>query len=211
MQLTITRHKGKDGGKMRNMRSLNTSVLLNPFCQRETAKNIICSECYAKGIIHQYNKCKFKSWALNTKLLSENVLDYKELPAIRAGELFRLHSMGELMNLTHYENFLRIAEKNPKIKFALWSKRADIIRKVSTVPENIILIYSTPKINGVPRIPAKFHKVFTVYNASYALKKRVDVNCDAECLTCRLCYDRETTGTINEVLKSEAHLYRRGL
>ena len=209
MRLTITRHSANEGGKMRNMRSINTSVTSNPFCQRKVSKDIICSECYAKAIVHQYNKCKFISWENNTKILSEKLMDMSELPTIRKGAIFRFHSFGELINMTHLRNFFRISNKNPNVTFALWSKRKDIIKKAVDVPENLILIYSTPKINGEPVLPEGYHKVFTVFTAKYAMDNGIHINCSADCLDCRQCYYRVTTETINEVLKSEAHLYHK--
>jgi hypothetical protein len=208
MRLTITR---KHTGKMAGMTSLNTHVLNNPFCQRQVKANIICSQCYAKAIVHQYSDCDFKSWIDNGKLLSERLLKYSEIPNFRNKEVMRFHSFGELFNEIHLRNFIRIARNNSGIMFALWSKRADLIRDCKEpVPFNMILVYSTPRINGKARLPKGYHKVFTVFNAKYAMKNSIDINCSAKCIDCLLCYSRETTDTINEVLKSEAHFYGEG-
>ena len=204
--LNITR---KHSGKMKGMVSINTHVHENPFCMRRVNQNVICSQCYAKGIIDQYHTCDFKVWRENGQLLKSSLL--KSVPKLNSLAV-RFHSFGELFNVTHLRNFIKVAEANPLTRFALWSKRSNLIRKCKDeFPDNLVRVYSTPEINGEPVIPEGFNKVFTVYSAEYALANSVDINCgDKDCIDCLICYGFDTPSVVNEVLKKEQHLMRRG-
>ena len=62
---------------------------------------------------------------------------------------FRFNAHGELINLTHLENLVRIAKKNPHCNFALWTKRNDLIVKYFKTrdkPKNFILVYSNQRL-----------------------------------------------------------------
>ena len=207
MKLTVTR---VHTGKMEGMKSLNTHTINNPFCQRKVKSNVICAHCYVGEVVARHPENDFHTWINNGIILSTRLLEDNEVPKFRNKEIMRFHSFGELFNEIHLRNFIAIACKNPQIIFTLWSKRANIVKKCKNdISDNLVMIYSTPTINGVPKIPAGFHKVFTVFTAKHAMKNGVDINCQGKCIECRICYNRSTTRLVNEVLKSEAHLYHQ--
>lgn len=112
----------------------------------------------------------------------------------------RFHGHGELINDTHFLNLCDIAESNGHCTFALWTKRVDIVRpNRHHVPENMILVYSNPKIDSVLEKPPRgFHRVFNNVTKQY----RGDANCTGQkCIDCQLCYKFDTTSVIVEHVK----------
>ena len=113
---------------------------------------------------------------------------------------FRFHGHGELINMTHLWNFVQIARANPQTTFALWTKRKDFIKKMMTQqkytsipsgkPNNMILIYSNPKINCVQIEPPRFFdKVFN----NVSVKGYKNENCTGQkCIECLACYKKDS-------------------
>jgi|ETNvirnome_2_300_1030623.scaffolds.fasta_scaffold12382_3 hypothetical protein len=183
-------------GKMQHIPAINTNTLTNPFCIKMHAGSLgtpysplnsdnpgcICVHCYSHEQLNGYRKNCAPVWQRNSDLLSGSVLSDDQIPVINSHS-FRFHGHGELLNSTHYFNFCRIARKNPKCTFALWTKRRDI--KSSVRPDNLILIYSNPTIDKVMhKPPVGFDKVF---NNTSSLTKAD--NCSGrKCIECLKCY-----------------------
>jgi len=196
--LKITNHK--DTGKLAGFKSLNTSVAKNTFCQKMREKDSICRKCYAANMEKAYKNLRINIQS-NSEILSTRILNRQELP--RVNDLaFRFHSTGELINDTHFLNFINIALDNPATRFVLWSKRNDIIQRVLkmvSLPDNFKLIYSNPKMNSKDIKPPKhFTKVFSVYNKD---TKRKDINCSQKCIDCMVCYSDNNVTNIRELVK----------
>jgi hypothetical protein len=135
----------------------------------------------------------------NSEIFSSSILSEKELPSIK-DKYFRLHSHGELINDIHLINFVNIAKKNPNTMFALWTKRKDLINKFKgEFPENLILIYSSLKMNKIEKLPNHFHKVFTVFDKENADSSHI--NCKQKCSECYICYTKNDITYVNEHLK----------
>jgi hypothetical protein len=60
-------------------------------------------------------------------------------------------------------------------------------------PDNLLLIYSSPKVNRIAKRPAKFNKVFTVFTSQHADKHNIKINCIGRCVDCLICYNPENT------------------
>lgn len=200
--LKITR---KHKGKMAGMKSINTSTIDNLFCQRmSTNTNLVCSKCYARSTEKMYRDKKdcVQSWKKNGDILStEKNIQYKT-----KYKVMRLHAFGELINKQHLLNFFSIASQNPFTTFSLWTKKKDIVKQVyKDKPDNMILIYSTPKIDEKNvTIPIGFNKCFNIYSHTGVKELNIKINCGAkECMTCMTCYKHGTTDTINEKIKKE--------
>jgi len=207
-------------GKLEGMPVINTSPIDNIFCLRmaQSGKDIICSRCYSiKTTIPNSpnNKRCRNAWKRNGKILSESIIPYGELPKIKERivkrnnkqikvKYVRCSSHGELLNDTHYLNILNIAKKNPTITFVLWSKRVDIIKKhLDKKRDNVILIYSEPRINCEnPKIPDGFDKMFVIYEERVAKRLNIDITCGAKkCIECLKCYRKNGIIQINEIVK----------
>lgn len=186
-------------GKMAGFYALNTSPMTNGFCEKMASKSgTVCSNCYSRRMCTTIRRNAERTWANNGAILSESIIPRHELPTVdwfAKNEAFRFSAHGELINDTHLVNLIHIAENNPKTICSLWTKRAALVQKhLDEIPDNMILIYSTPRIDPVkPTRPDGFDKVFSVYSHSGAERMNVDVNCSGKCSTCMLCYRRDNS------------------
>ena len=195
--------------KMEGMVSLNTSTECNPFC-KEMQKNseFVCSHCYAHQMERMYGRKLgyIEKYKINGDILSNRNLTESELGwlTVELGtrSIVRFHSFGELLNMIHLNNFVRIAKALPKTIFALWSKRVDIIKRLKDKPKNLILIYSTPKLDDFESyIPKGFDKVFSVYKKKVVEKNNIEINCQGRCIDCLKCYSPKGPKQIREQMK----------
>ena len=190
--------------KMAGMKSINTSTVNNDFCKKMAHTDSICGKCYARNaekFYSQGNGC-VKSWVENGNILSTE----KNVKYRTRYKVMRFHAFGELINVQHLLNFFSIARQNPNTTFTLWSKRKDIVKQVyENKPANMILIYSTLKINEKNvTIPIGFDKCFNVYSHTGVKELNIKINCGAkECVSCMTCYKHDTTNIINEKIKRE--------
>ena len=188
-------------GKMAKIQSINTSTLENDFCKKMINSDAVCQKCYAKT----YEKMRptlHNALLKNHSALSDNILPLAELPYINAAFL-RINSFGELINEKHFKNILNLATKNSHCQIVLWTKRKNIVAKVlesREKPENLTLIYSSPKLNKTEKLPAFFNKVFTVFDKTH--KNAEFINCGGKsCNDCRICYTKNEVVFVNELLK----------
>jgi hypothetical protein len=197
-------------GKLEGINSINTSVLNNPFCDKmrkgndvlkRTELSIVCEACYAATLEKQYTNLHI-AITRNDNLLSSAPLSDRQLPVIM-DRVLRFHSLGELINIQHLDNFCSIAKHNPDTFFVLWSKRTDLINKYfsdNDKPINLSLIYSSPKVGKIESLPIHFDKVFTVH-AKKPSNDNININCHSKCKDCMLCYSKNEVIYINEVIK----------
>ena len=184
-------------GKMQNIPAINTNTLSNPFCIRTSKSkrsDSICGKCYSVKMLSTYRANCVPPFERNSRILSDTLIPADELPVINAHS-FRFHGHGELINSTHYSNFVRIARKNPGCTFALWTKRRDIIRRaknsiaIGSRPDNLVLVYSNPRIDRVMRRPpVGFDKVF---NNTTSLTESDDFS-GRKCIECLQCYRHDS-------------------
>ena len=184
-------------GKMKGIPSINTNPLTNSFCNgQQEVKNSICRSCYSRKMLTTFRKFCAPPWEKNGRILSTRILAKEELPIINS-RYIRIHSHGELINMTHLHNIIAIAKVNRHSRFVTWSKRKNLVGRVD-LPRNLKFIYSTPKVNETKIIlPKNFSKVFSVYTDS----SLAEINCHGKtCLSCLLCYKGKTV-RINEIVK----------
>ena len=192
-------------GKLADFQALNTNTLTNKFCQDMQKSDSICAKCYSWEMLNGLRKSCQPAWQHNSDLLSQPLEEY-QIPTILAA-VFRFSGHGELINETHLDNIVRIARKNPHCKgMALWTKRKDIVRKYfdkHDKPENLILIWSNPKIDKVitaDKAPKYFDKVFNNVDKN---NPDYEQNCTGQkCRDCLACYSLDSgTDTIIEAVK----------
>ena len=194
-------------GKMKRVFSVSTDINSNPFCQaRQMMIGCICHSCYAermlddtKGVFRTANKA-FKQ---NGEILCSRLLDDSEIPTIDAKRhpIFRFQAFADIRNVTEVLNYLKMARKNPKVRFALWTKNIGIVAqalKIVPKPKNVQIVLSSLKVNEddtflVERFPF-VDKVFTVYDDAH-IAQGVDINCGARsCFGCQRCYKPNPKG-----------------
>jgi len=182
-------------GKLTGFKAINTNTVTNEFCQKMNKTDSICGSCYSMAMLQGSRKNCQPAWQNNSELLSQSLLDARQLPVINE-RYFRFHGHGELINQTHFDNLCRIAEHNPATTFALWTKRRNLIG--GDKPSNLILIYSNPTIDRVMAKPPKgFDKVF-----NNVASPRANENCTGQkCADCLECYRFEGSSVIIERVK----------
>ena len=156
-------HISKGSFKLEKINNLSTNTLTNEYCITQKDKEeIICNKCYSFTTLN-FRKTMQPLLENNSKLLSESIIQWDNLPRI-FDLYFRFSSHGELINMNHLQNLINICLKNPKTSFTLWSKRFDLIKKFfdkNKKPDNLILIYSNPKLNKpLEKLPKYFDKTF---------------------------------------------------
>lgn len=205
-------------GKMEGINSISTSVVLNPFCQKQQAiAGSICSHCFAEAMMKMYGALEEKL-ARNTETLTKSIIPIADLPDTTGMEIFRFESFGDLNNEIQLENYLNIVKKNPGTRFTLWTKRYKLAKEyfdTHDVPENFTLIFSSLMINKkidltFMKKSGKFKKgqlkSFTVYDYDYVKEhwEEMDINCGSRfCNGCRLCYSKNEVEEISEILKAD--------
>jgi len=142
----------------------------------------------------------------NTEAMNNVLLPNAALPRINAST-FRFSAHGELDNVIHARNSLRIAKYNLRTQFTLWThdpkKVITAIEEEGGKPDNLILIYSSQKLNKIDKKPLHFDKVFTCYTKDYVKNNTININCgEKKCFDCMTCYDKNNkTVQINELMK----------
>jgi hypothetical protein len=194
----------KGSGKMKNIPSINTNTLTNDWCIEQHSritKNLICSECYSFNMLETFRKNCIPSFQHNSEYLSSHIMSQYEMPVLNSA-FFRYSSHGELINDNHFINLINIAKFNKNTTFALWTKRATIIKNVLKThkkPKNLILVFSNPKIDKpIKSIPANFDKVFNNISKDSTVKP----NCFGRCIDCKKCYTHSKSLNKNIVIET---------
>ena len=194
-------HMSKMSGKLKGIPAINTNTLTNPFCIKQHTTDTICGKCYSFTMLEGYRKNCTPAFERNSALLSEHI-PWDELPVLNFAYV-RYSAHGELINETHFVNLIRIAWKNPQTTFVLWTKRASIVRnrikQWDDIPDNLILVFSNPRIDKVIDVPRGFHKVFNNVSKGSTSPQ----NCTGrKCMECLACYRKDSgTDVIVEMVK----------
>ena len=194
-------------GKMSGILSISTLCLVNPRCiARMKSGENICSHCFAAATTSRYKSLR-ENLKENTETLSAGLIPEENLPHFkRAVVLVRFESFGDLVNVDHARNYIRIAKINPHVRFALWTKNPDILAEAIAIegkPENLMTIQSSLKLD-TPENPAGdfIDKVFTVYRPETIKAENININCGArDCASCAECYLDKAVKEIREKLK----------
>lgn len=192
------------GGKMTGMSSFSTSCRCNKYClTRMKNGNSICSHCFSFRQTARQRNLE-KKLEKNTDVITKEIYPVEAMPMVLK-QIFRLESFGDLSNATQLINYFQMCKANPFTTFALWTKNTWILKEVRELgfekPDNIIIIQSSVIIN----VPEKkkdiwVDKVFTVYDKTH--NGEAFINCgNKECAKCQLCYHKNTTDEINELVK----------
>ena len=193
-------------GKMSGMVSISTSVTTNERCKKNAQiKGSICEKCFAAKQMKVFPSME-KPMVENQRILTSEILPMEKLPTIN-NLYFRFEAFGDLNNAVQVKNYFNICYKNPKVKFALWTKNPDYIAEAIAdgyeKPSNLNIVLSSLFINQERKNPFSFvDKVFTVYDEGHIEAEGIEINCGAKsCFNCGLCYEKNRVQIINEKLK----------
>ena len=208
-------HVSNQSGKTIGLKAINTNPLENGFCHKMSQlSSVVCSLCYSRKMLQSYRKSCVPAFSANNFYLSRAELTISEIPRIKTGSTVRFNAHGELLNLFHAINCIKIAFWNPDSIFALWTKRPALVQDalrlfqcsgstgIDAVP-NLTLVYSEPILNSADpaKLPKNFHHVFSVYTSKHADSHNIHINCEKKCIDCMKCYRKNTTVHINELVK----------
>lgn len=189
---TATIHISVMTGKLDGLRAISTNTRTNEYCIKQNAsgdETNICTKCYSHTMLSSYRKNMQPALQRNSDALSAAPLAPDAVPHIRDA-VFRFDAHGELINGTHLANLCAIAARNPRTSFALWTKRNDLVAKhfrAAPKPDNLILIYSNPKISSIMRKPPRFFD--RTFNNVLEHEFTDKQNCTGQkCADCLLCY-----------------------
>ena len=191
-------------GKLKGISAINTNTLTNEFCQKmhSSSPQCICTDCYSFAMLQGSRKNCQPAWQLNSDILSSDLLGY---PLPQFNSLYvRFDGHGELINETHFINYLLIAEHNPKTTFTLFTKRHKLVKRVLETrekPQNLILVYSNPIVDRITeKKPRYFSKVFNT-----TTEKSTRDNCTGrKCTECLACYRFDGNSVLIEQKKKRA-------
>ncbi len=198
----------KHTGKMQRMLSFSTSTANNNFCN--CMRNIdgsVCQKCYAYRMTRRFGD-GFRNKLINNEWIKYTPLEEKDIPRLNTS-YFRFEAFGELETLLQLENYFKIAKYNPQTRFALFTKRSDLLVLVDKElkPSNMNIILSSIKLNKptdcLDGIKDLIDAVFTVYTKEYAKENNIQVSCgDKKCIQCLKCYNHHNGIIyINELVK----------
>ena len=169
-QIHVTTHTGKLAG----IPSINTSVLDNPICARRAQDpESVCAKCYAARLL-AYRTTTNDALRRNSAALRARLLTDAEAQAVpvHAARFVRIESFGDVANVTQARNYIRIIRTHPAQHFGAWTKNPGVwwaaIQYEGGKPENMTLVYSSPKLNTPATLPARLDAIidhiFTVYD-----------------------------------------------
>lgn len=193
-------------GKMSGMCSISTSVTTNERCKKNAQiEGSICQKCFASKQMKVFPSME-KPMVKNQDILTTSIIDTDLLPNMNC-LYFRFEAFGDLNNDIQVINYFNMCYKNPKTKFALWTKNPDFIKqaieKGYSKPENLNIVLSSLFMNLERKHKYDFvDKVFTVYDPQFIEENNVEINCGARnCFDCGLCYEKNGVTSIKEKLK----------
>ena len=196
----------KHTGKMAGMASISTAVTTNARCAKNAQiPGSICQKCFAAKQMKIYPSME-KPMVENQRILTSGIIPIEKLPTIN-NLYFRFEAFGDLNNATQVKNYFNICYKNPRVKFALWTKNPDYIAAAIQdgyqKPDNLNIVLSSLFVNKERKNPFQFvDKVFTVYDPQHIEQNGININCGARnCFSCGLCYEKNDVSIINEKLK----------
>lgn len=140
----------KHTGKMAGMASISTAVTTNARCAKNAQiPGSICQKCFAAKQMKIFPSME-KPMVENQRILTSEILPAEKLPTIN-NIYFRFESFGDLNNATQVKNYFNICYKNPRVKFALWTKNPDYIaaaiRDGYEKPANLNIVLSSLFVN----------------------------------------------------------------
>jgi hypothetical protein len=196
-------------GKLKGITGINTNTLSNPYCmQMSKNPDLICSKCYSISMLQTFRQSCVKPWQHNSDVLSKP-MTLKQLKSIKINSKYcRINAHGEFINEPHFINIMNIVTSNPDVFFAIWTKKKVLVKgwlQVHDKPKNCNFIYSNPKLDTEIKHVKAFCKIYgfdKVFNCYSNVIDKVKINCGPKkCIDCKLCYTKNRTININELIR----------
>lgn len=200
-------------GKMEGIPSISTSCRCNPFCQaRQKSGKNVCSKCFSEEGL-RYKPSLRNNLEHNFRVFNDIELPDEQIPIYKKWvEIARDESYGDVASYGHAYKYCQVANANPHVTFAMWTKNPwiwdDVFTKIGK-PKNLICVLSSTELNKVTASYKRYSwvdKVFTVFTKEYLkLNPDIKINCGAKkCDSCRMCYTiGDDTFFVNELVKKD--------
>ena len=153
----------------------------------------VCSKCYAhKGCYVWGNVQK----ALHTRLIGIAKPDWVSAMVTLIGkdDYFRWHDSGDIQDINHLHNIVRVAWRTPNTKHWLPTKERAILLKYlkgNSIPDNLTIRLSASMINARPPSMAGVN-TSTVHSDEVLYEQACTApDTDGECRECRACWSRD--------------------
>lgn len=190
----------------------------------------VCVFCYANKQ-QEYQKGTKSKLSKNGEFLSVE-RKISELPTPCPNEVngmkpFRFEALGDLHNVDHAVNYIKMCMRNMDADCAWWSKNADFVwqavLKMGGKPKNCQFILSSPYVNTPDRKTYDkynkmcrdkfgynlFDKLMTIWTENIAHRYAIEFNCcgsggmkDRKCKNCLNCYKSvDYNEFVNELLR----------
>ncbi len=158
-------------------------------------KGIPCAEggCYALKSLRLYAATR-KAWAKNGRIARTNPKSYFSQIANRiAGRRprhFRWHVAGDILNADYLRQMCRIAVRNPRTQFLVFTKAFNIVNAYentgSALPRNLAVIFSAWP--GMKIDNPHEHRIAWMQDGSEDRVPEDAVECPGDCENCGICF-----------------------
>ena len=202
------------GTKLAGIQSINTSVVLNPICQKRSKNpNSVCAKCYAENLLRM-RKALAEHLEENTHILTMPMNDIQIATVPVSSYFVRIESFGDVANVEQCKNYIRIINAHPMQQFGAWTKNIGLWARAFEElgkPANLSMVFSSPRVNERGKVEPKYRKWidhrFTVWTKAEYERRRFAGGCTAcagiSCISqcgCK-CYKKDTSFDIDEQLR----------
>jgi len=160
-------------------------------------ENSVCSDCYALKGQYQFGVVQKAQYRRLKALVDPRWIEAMSTLLIDQ-DYFRWHDSGDIQNMGHLENMMKVIRATPKCKHWIPTKEKATIKRWlkagNTVPENCVIRLSAPMINQ--RIKHHGDNVVRVQFSAVHTDTPLGQACIApqqagECRDCRACWNSE--------------------
>jgi hypothetical protein len=151
-------------------------------------KGTACSICYATKGRYMFPNVQAAQELRLLKVLTEPRWVEAMVFLIKPYTWFRWHDSGDVQSYKHLNMIFRVCEQTPRTQHWLPTVELELVRKAPSIPSNLVIRYSLPKIDqGRPsNFDLPTSNVVTEEATCYKSNASLTGNCD----DCRDCWDK---------------------
>ena len=169
------------------------SISLPPIVTCNKKAPCCNGDCYALNGNFNFDSVK-KACAKNLNTFKSDPVLFlqcvSEWIRIRKPSFFRWHVAGDIPNKTYLNQMIFLAKKHPNVKFLAFTKKYNLLKYATDVPENLSIIVSAwPGL----RLPKTSLPIAFMDNGSEKRIKDV-IECPGKCETCGMCWNLPKLG-----------------
>lgn len=208
-----------ESGKIEGLFSVDSSAAGCEFCQTmQKIKGSICETCYAMGKREQMKEATQVRHKLNMIILSRVSFTVDELRTLGIYGATRINEDGDIVNVIHAENILRLTIAFRVYRFGFWYKNrfavkqayinfgADTKEKRKAMFPNVTMVLSSVMIDKPAEGDFTTDIVFTCYSSDELYLQAIASGahpCNGKkCKACGFhCYQEGAAGSVAEKVR----------